>query len=70
MKPRMTLNEVLAQMRKRGMAMGQETLSNGIADGTFPFGKVMSTGKAGRRTFLILRAYFERWAKTYLGDEG
>lgn len=70
MKPRMTLNEVLAQMRKRGMAMGQETLSNGIADGTFPFGKVVSIGKTGRRNFLILRADFERWAKTYLGDEG
>lgn len=68
MKPRMTLNEVLAEMRRRGMPMGQETLSNGIADGTFPFGKVISTGKAGRRSFLILRRDFEEWAEDYLGD--
>lgn len=70
MKPRMTVNDVLTEMRKRGMPIGQGTLSDGIADGTFPFGKVISTGKAGRRNFLILRADFERWAKTYLEGEG
>lgn len=64
------MNDVLAEMRKRGMPIGQVTLSDGIADGTFPFGKVISTGKAGRRTFLILRRDFEKWAETYLGDEG
>ena len=69
MKPRMSVNDVLAEMRQRGMPIGQGTLSDGIADGTFPFGKVISTGKAGRRTFLILRRDFEKWAEDYLGDE-
>lgn len=70
MKPRMSVNDVLAEMRQRGMPIGQGTLSDGIADGTFPFGKVMGIGKAGRRNFLILRADFEKWAEVYLGDEG
>ena len=70
MKPRMTVNDVLQEMRQRGMSIGQGTLSDGIADGTFPFGKVMGIGKAGRRNFLILRADFEKWAAAYLGDEG
>ncbi len=70
MKPRMTVNDVLTEMRRRGMSIGQETLANGIADGTFPFGKVMGIGKAGRRNFLILRRDFEKWAEDYLGDEG
>lgn len=70
MKPRMTVNDVLQEMRQRGMSIGQETLANGIADGTFPFGKVMGIGKAGRRNFLILRADFEKWADVYLGGKG
>lgn len=65
-KPRMTLAEVLGEMREHGMSIGQGVLSDGIENGTFPFGRVMSTGKTGRRRFLILRKDFEAWAEQYL----
>lgn len=65
-KPRMTLAEVLGEMRERGMPIGQGALSDGIENGVFPFGRVMSTGKTGRRQFLILRKDFEAWAEQYL----
>mgnify|MGYP004539569993 CR=1 FL=1 len=65
-KPRMTLAEVLGEMRERGMSIGQGALTAGIENGAFPFGRVMSTGKTGRRQFLILRKDFETWAEQYL----
>lgn len=65
-KPRMTLAEVLGEMREHGMSIGQGALSDGIENGAFPFGRVMSTGKTGRRQFLILRKDFEAWAEQYL----
>lgn len=66
-KPRMTLNEVLTEMRSRGMSMGQATLADMIEAGKVPFATLIGYGDAGRRSFLILRADFEEWADKYLG---
>lgn len=69
-KPRMTLSEVLAEMRAQGMSIGQATLADMIEAGKVPFATMIGYGPTGRRCFLILRADFEEWAKKYLGGGG
>lgn len=69
-KPRMTLNEVLTEMRRRGMSIGQATLADMIEAGKVPFATMIGYGDSGRRSFLILRADFEEWAKKYLEGGG
>lgn len=65
-RPVMTLRDVCADMRARGAGMTQKTVSNAIADGTFPFGKVLSVTN-GRRHILIFRKDYEAWADENLG---
>lgn len=69
-KPRMTLNEVLTEMRSRGLSMGQATLADMIEAGKVPFATMIGYGDSGRRSFLIMRKDFERWADEYLGGGG
>jgi hypothetical protein len=65
--PRMTLKDVADDMRSRGCGLALHTIADRIEDGTFPFGKITSTGNSGRRTFLIFRKDYESWAAEYLG---
>ena len=65
-KPKMTINEVLEDMRNHGYSITGKTLSDGIASGAFPFGTHISTGKTGRRTFVILRKNYEAWKQANL----
>lgn len=69
-KPRMTLQEVLTEMRRRGMSIGQATLADMIEAGKVPFATMIGYGDTGRRSFLIMRKDFERWADEYLGGGG
>lgn len=66
--PRMTLAEVVADMRSRGVRIKVNTLSDGIASGTFPFGSILSVGETGRRSILILRCDYEKWAAEKLSS--
>ena len=59
-KERMTIREVCQDLRSIGMGMSQKAVSNCIADGTFPFGRVLSVTN-GRRHILILRQDYEKW---------
>lgn len=58
---RMTMNEVMDDMRVCGFPISQKTLSDGMVAGVFPFGTLLSTGQTGRRTFMILRRDYETW---------
>lgn len=58
---RMTMIEVMNDMRDCGFPISQKTLSDGMVAGVFPFGTLLSTGKTGRRTFMILRRDYETW---------
>lgn len=58
---RMTMNEVMSDMRSCGFSISQKTLSDGMVAGVFPFGTLLSTGQTGRRTFMILRRDYETW---------
>lgn len=69
-KPRMTLQEVLTEMRRRGMSIGQATLADMIEAGKVPFATMIGYGDTGRRSFLIMRKDFERWADEYLEGGG
>lgn len=69
-KPRMTLQEVLTEMRRRGMSIGQATLADMIEAGEVPFATIIGYGDTGRRSFLIMRKDFERWADEYLEGGG
>ena len=65
--PRMTLKDVADDMRSRGCGLARRTIADRIEDGTFPFGKITSTGNSGRITFIIFRKDYESWADEYLG---
>ena len=66
-KVRMTLHDVCEDMRSRGFKIKENTLSDSIAAGAFPFATLINTGKTGRRTYMILRHVYEAWANEYLG---
>lgn len=58
---RMTLAEVVADMRRRGTKIKESTVSDGIASGIFPFGSILGVSPTGRRNLLILRRDYEAW---------
>lgn len=64
--PRMTIHEVMVDMRSRGLPMSLKTISECLKSGVFPFGHILNTGPTGRTTFLILRKDYEAWAAEYL----
>lgn len=68
-KPRMTLDDVLADMREHGMSMEKKALSECLKRGVFPFATVLGIGPTGRANFLIMRRDYEKWAKEYLRME-
>lgn len=65
-KPRMTLDDVLADMRSHGMPMEKGVLSRCLKDGIFPFAHILSVGPTGRTSFLIMRRDYNEWAREYL----
>ena len=65
-KPRMTLDDVLSDMRAHGMPMEKRALAECLRNGIFPFASIIGTGPTGRTTFLIMRKDYERWAAEYL----
>ena len=66
-RPRMTLHDVCVDMRSRGFPIKENTLSDAIAAGAFPFATLIGTGKTGRRSYMILRTNYEAWANENLG---
>ena len=64
--PRMTLDDVLADMRAHGMSMQKQLLSECLKQGIFPFAHILGIGPTGRTTFLILRRDYQKWADEYL----
>lgn len=67
LKNRMTLDDVLFDMRSRGMSMTKGSLGDLIENGTIPIGSVHRNIKANgkpstRRVFLIFRSDYLRWA--------
>ena len=65
-KPRMTLDDVLADMRAHGMPMEKSVLSRCLKEGIFPFAHILSVGPTGRANFLIMRKDYLEWANEYL----
>lgn len=55
MSPKMTLNDVANEFRKRGISIDNKVLSDGIVDGTYPIGRLVSESSTGRRRFEIWR---------------
>lgn len=64
--PRMTLDDVIEDMRSRGMPMNKANLSHCLQEGIFPFAHILSVGPTGRVTFLIMRKDYDDWAEEYL----
>lgn len=65
----MTLDDVVKAFRAVGIPMHVKRLADGIADGTYPFGRVVQTSPNGRRTFEIFRVDFQRWLNTKIPTE-
>ena len=64
-KPRMTLDDVLADMRAHGMSMGKSSLITCLKAGIFPFAHIIGE-PSGKTNFLIMRRDYEKWAEEYL----
>lgn len=64
--PRMTIDDVLNDMRAHGMSIGKQTLCHCLREGIFPFAHIIGTGPTGRTDFLIMRKDYEQWAEEYL----
>lgn len=60
----MTVREVLIEMRKVGIPCSERSVSNGIAMGVYPFGRVSNVGPTGRRTLEIFRVDFYAWLES------
>lgn len=60
----MTLREVLLAMRAAGIPVTEKIISDGIASGAYPFGRVVNTGETGRRTLQIFRVDFDAWLES------
>lgn len=65
-KPRMTLDDVLEDMRSRGLPMGKKTLYECLKRGMYSWATLISTGPTGRNSYLIMRRDYEKWAEEYL----
>lgn len=65
-KPRMTLDDVLEDMRAHGMPIGKGELSHCLKEGIFPFAHITSIGPTGRVAFLIMRKDYNAGAEEYL----
>lgn len=60
----MTLKECSDELRKIGANVSAMALSNGIEQGVFPFGHVVSVGASGRRTITIFKKDFHDWVES------
>ena len=57
----MTVIEVMTEMRKVGIHCNARQISDGIAMGVYPFGRVSNVGSTGRKTLEIFRIDFDAW---------
>lgn len=60
----MTINDVAGLFRSYGIPIEPGRLANDIASGAYPFGRVVKTSAAGRRTFEIWRVDVEAFLKS------
>lgn len=65
----MTLAEVTQILGQHGMAISPTRLADGIEDGHYPFGRLVTKGPAGRRKFEIFRVHFYAWLRTMLAED-
>ncbi len=49
----LTIDEAVALCRRHGWVVGKTQLAEGIAEGRYPFGKILRVGNTGRRTYEI-----------------
>lgn len=65
----MTLRDVYYEMREAGIRCSMKVISDGIATGAYPFGRVVNEGETGRRTLQIFRVDFEAWLKSKMPQD-
>jgi hypothetical protein len=65
-RPKMTINEVIGDMRERGFKISQQRFTQCAHQGVFPFVTLIQTSE-DRQSFLIFRKNYEEWADEYLG---
>lgn len=51
----MTLYDVCKAFREAGIQTSQQVIADGIANGAYPFGRLVKTGPSGNRRFEIFR---------------
>lgn len=66
--PTMNLHECAATMRDFGIPCSEKEIADAIECCAYPFGRIKSVGKTGRRTVEIWRVDFERWLAERTGN--
>ena len=56
-----TVTEAAQILRSYGMHCSAKTIADGIENGSYPFGRIVSVGESGRRRVEIFRVHFCRW---------
>ena len=62
-----TATEAAKVLRSHGMKISVGRLVDGIQDGDYPFGRIVSIGDTGRRSVEIFRGDLERFIKEKMG---
>lgn len=62
--PRMTLDDVLEDMRAHDMKMGKALLTECLRQGVFPFCRVVETA-GNNLNYIIMRKDYNDWASVY-----
>lgn len=57
----LTIKEACAICKEYGWIVDKTVMADGIAEGRYPFGRVIGEGTTGRRTFEIFRGDLVRW---------
>lgn len=66
--PRMTMDEVLEDMRAHGMKMSKALLTECFVQEIFPFCRNVKL-PSGSNNFIIMRRDYNEWASVYLTQE-
>lgn len=62
---KMNANDVMNDMRRRGVKISYSTLMRGAQIGIFPFMHIIKD--TGRRQTMIMRTEYEQWANEKIG---
>lgn len=65
----MTVTELYYAMREVGIPCSPRSISDGIASGAYPFGRIVCVGEGGRRRIEVFKVDFLAWLRTRIPND-